>query len=212
MKKMNRFGLILGVFFIVGCSATVKNVEEPIADKCLIIGSVLLDIDGYDDNLITLSDNIEIAILGKIIQNGEIKKVGFWTRTDDNGLFILPNVPPGDYVIKGMRTHLIGIGDLVITNELLDSERSYYELNRHSFIGFTGNLFDVQTLQRVANFKHNIFKLNRNGWIEFQRIDRLNQFKISTGERIDRQSVPFQFLDKFPESQWARFVEMHITY
>ncbi|MDW7679622.1 MAG: hypothetical protein SCK70_03610 [bacterium] len=212
MKQKHSYGLFSVIFFILACSATLQTVEEPIADKCLIIGSVLLDIDGYDDNLTTLSDNIEVAVLGKIIQNGQIKKVGFWTRTDENGLFILPNVPMGDYVIKGIRTHLIGVGDLVITNELIDSERNYYELNRHSFIGFTGNLFDIQISNRVANFKHNIFKLNRNGWIDFQRIDRLKQFKISTGERIDRQSVQFQFLDKFPESQWARFVETHITY
>ena len=97
--------------------------------------------DGYQDNFATIRENIEIAIIGSVIQDGEIKTLGFWATTDEDGYFGVTNVPQGDYAIKGFRTRLIGLGDIIIENELIDPQRNYFELKNYGTISFSGRLF-----------------------------------------------------------------------
>ncbi|MBC8186229.1 hypothetical protein H8E88_34535 [candidate division KSB1 bacterium] len=210
MRKSTYSLLILIALFLFQCGASLQMFEEPVADKNLIIGSLIFNVDGYQDNFVTIKENIEVAIIGRVIQEGEIKTLGFWATTDEDGYFNLSNVPNGEYSIKGFTTRLIGIGDINIENELLDSQRNYFELKRHGVISFSGRLFDTRPNQRIINFKHNLITLNPNDFIQFERLNRLNDVKLTTGEIINQLPVPVHFYEKYEQSGWAKYLEMQI--
>jgi len=184
--------------------------EEPVADKNLIIGSLIFDLNGFQDNFITIRENIEVAIIGRVIQNGKIKTLGFWATTDEDGYFSLSNVPNGEYAIKGLRTRIIGIGDIIIENELIDPQRNYFELKRQGVISFSGRLFDTEPSQRIINFKYNLITLNPNDFVQLERLNRLNDIKLTTGEIINQLPVPVHFFEKYEQSGWAKYLEMQI--
>ena len=210
MKKSTYTLLILSTLFLLQCASSLQMIEEPAADKNLIIGSLIFDVNGFQDNFITVRENIEVAIIGRVIQNGEIKTLGFWTMTDEDGYFFLSNVPKGDYAIKGLRTRIIGIGDIIIENELIDPQRNYFELKRQGVISFSGRLFDTKPNQRIINFEHNLVTLNPNEFVQFERLNRLNDVKLITGEIINQFPVPVHFFEKYEQSEWAKYLEMQI--
>ena len=210
MRTIFNFSLMLLLIFMISCGSSLKILEEPIEKKSLIIGSLIFDVNGYRNNFLTIRENVEVAIIGRVVQNGEIKTTGFWTVTDEDGDFYVANVPEGEYAIKGFRTHLIGVGDINIANELIDPQRNYYELNRRDIISFTGRLFDTKSKQKIINFKHNIFSLYPDEIVRFERLNRLRDVKLTTGEIINRLPVPVIFFERYEQSSWAKYLEMQI--
>ncbi len=210
MKKITYPLLILIALFLFQCGSSLQMFEEPVSGKNLVIGSLIFNVDGYQDNFATIKENIEVAIIGRVIQEGEIKTLGFWAATDENGYFSLSNVPNGEYAIKGFTTRLIGIGDINIENELVDPQRNYFELKRYGVVSFSGRLFDTKPNHRIINFKHNLLTLNPNDFVQFERLNRLNDVKVTSGEIINQLPVPVHFFEKYEQSGWAKFLEMQI--
>ena len=210
---MNRrsilFMLIISIF-IISCSSSVQMLPEPVENKNLLIGSLMFDIDGYEDNFTTIRQNIEFVIIGRFVQDGTIKKFGQWVTTDENGYFFIANVPDGEYAIKGFRTHLIGLGNLIIENELIDPQRNYFELRNKDVISMTGELFDVRSDQRIVNFRHNIITLHRSGIIDNRRYARLQEVKLSTGEVLNSPPIPIYFLEKFEGTGWENYLNSQL--
>jgi hypothetical protein len=211
---MDRKYLLAAFLFIIifgACITSRKMLPEPIENRKLLIGSLIFDIDGYEDNFTTIRHNIEVAIVGRFVKDGNLQNFGRWTVTDENGYFFIPNIPDGEYAIKGFRTHLIGIGNIVIENELIDPERNYFELKDQDVISFTGHIFDTRPNHRIINFKHNIFTFHRSGIIDHDRHDRIQNLKLSTGEVIDCLQVPIYFLEKFEGSGWENYLNMQLN-
>jgi len=204
------FITILISAFIISCSSSVQMLPEPIENKNLLIGSLMFDIDGYEDNFTTIRQNIEVVIIGRFVQDGNIKNFGQWVTTDENGYFFIANVPNGEYAIKGFRTYLIGLGNLIVENELIDPQRNYFELKNEDVISMTGELFDVRSNQRIVNFRHNIITLHRSGIINNQRFDRLQDVKLSTGEVLNSLPVPIYFLEKFEGTGWENYLNSQL--
>ena len=201
--------------FIVGvslfsCSSSVQMLPEPVENKNLLIGSLIFDIDGYKDNFVTIRQNIEVAIIGRFVKDNDIKNFSQWVTTDENGYFFIANVPDGKYAIKGFRTHLIGLGNLTIENELIDPQRNYFELKNSDNISMTGELFDIRSNQRIVNFQYNILTLHRGGIIDNKRYNRLQNLKLSTGEILNSPSVPIYFLEKFEGSGWENYLNLQL--
>ena len=64
MSKYFLIILMTAGFMMLNCSSTVQMLPEPMEDKNLLIGSVIFNIDGYNDMFLTLKDNIEVAVIG----------------------------------------------------------------------------------------------------------------------------------------------------
>lgn len=203
MKIYSMLIVLLVTFQLLNCSSSVQMVPEPVEQKDLLIGSLIFDIDGYQDNFQTIFKNIEVAIIGRYVQDGQLKNFGHWVTTDENGYFYIANVPDGEYAIKGFRVQLIGLGNIGIENELDDPEQNYYELSDEEMIGFSGELLDTRSHQRIVNFKHNIFTLHRTRIVDHKRFDRLQNIKLSTGEVLNDPPVPVYFMERFEGSGWA---------
>ncbi len=198
----------VGIFF--NCAGTTQMLPDPTESGNLIIGSLIFEIDGYRDNVAVIRRNIEVAIIGQVVVNGEVKNFSRWTTTDDNGYFYIANVPEGRFAIKGFRTHLIGLGDLMVARELIDPMRNYFELKSADVLAMTGQLFDVTTKQRIINFHYNIVRLHRNGLIDHQQRHRLDQVKLVTGELVNAPSVAGYFIEKFASSDWSSYLRFHL--
>lgn len=196
---------------LLNCGSSVQMLPDPIENQSLLIGCLIFDIDGFRDTFATIRQNIEVVILGRIIQDGEVKTISYWATTDENGCFFIANVLDGEYAIKGFRTHLIGLGNLVIENQLIDPQRNYFELKNIEVISTTGELFDVRSDRRIVNFHHNIITLHRNGIVESKRYERLRELKLSTGETLDRPPISSYFLEKFPGSGWEGALNRQIN-
>ena len=210
MDRKSLLILLVVAINLFNCSSSVQMLPEPVENKNLLIGSLIFDIDGYQDNFTAIRQNIEIVIIGRSVKEGDFKNFSQWTTTDENGYFFIANVPDGDYAIKGFRTHLIGLGNLIIENELMDPERNYFELKNSDIISMTGNLFDVRPNQRIINFHHNIITLHRSGIIEDEKYDRLQEVKLATGEILNCPPVPIYFMEKYEGSGWDSFLSLQI--
>jgi hypothetical protein len=212
MKKQNCVMLLLLFMLLCYCSGSIPTLEAPVEQKNLnlIIGCLIFDVNGYRDVYSTIRENIEIAVVGNFIQQGEMKTIGFWATTDENGYFNMPNVPDGEYAIKGFRTQVIGLGDLIIVNELLDPQRNYFELKLQGVVPLTGRIFDTKSHQRIINFEFNIFTLNPNELVQFKKFERLVDLKLTTGEVLNQLPVPVHFFENYQESGWAKYLEMQI--
>jgi hypothetical protein len=210
MRKIFIAAILCALIRFLNCSTTGQMSQEPLEKKNLLIGSLIFDIDGYEENFTTIRQNIDVAIIGRYLEGGTFHNFGQWVSTDKNGYFYLENVPDGEYAIKGFQTRFIGIGDLLIANELIDAERNYYELQDNDIISFTGDLFDTSSSQRIVNFQHNLFVLHRGGIVSAERYNRIQDLKLSTGEVINHQPVPFYFAEKFEGSGWETILNLHL--
>ncbi len=212
MKRQYFLLFFLIYITIFSCSSTRPPLENPIEDRCILIGSLIFDINGYQDNFTTIYENIEIVIIGNVVEDGRVKTKGYVTETGENGVFYLANVPKGEYAIKGFRVHLIGTGDLIVSNELIDPRRNYFELNVREIIPFTGSLFDTKVNHRVINFEHNIFTLYPDKMIRFDRYEDLKEFKMSSGDELSMPLLPHYFLDNFEGNPWTKYFELQTNY
>lgn len=210
---MDRIFLVIllgGMSIFFNCGSSSQLIPEPIQNGNLIIGSLIFQIDGYQDQVAVIRRNIEVAIIGQVMVDGKMKSFSQWTTTDDDGYFFIPNVPSGHFAIKGFRTHLIGLGDLILARELIDPNRNYFELKRADVLAMTGQLFDIAPQNQIVNFDHNIVTLYRNGIVDHQQRHRLENVKLVTGELLNSPSVARYFLEKFSTSAWANFLRLQL--
>lgn len=210
MDKRFLSGLILVLVFLVSCGTSIQTIQEPMQNQNLIIGSIIFDIDGYEENFTTLYRNIEVAIVGRNVKDGMFRDFGRWTTTDENGYFFIPNVPDGEYAIKGFRAYLIGLGELTIENELIDPQYNFYEIDDENTLSFGAELFDTRSNQRIINFKHNYFKLYRGKIIDFKRFDRIRDLKLSMGDVLNRNPAPVYFIEKYENSGWNSYLDLQL--
>lgn len=210
MQKSVLSILMLIAICFLNCGTSIQTLPEPMQDNNLVIGAIIFDIDGYQENFTTLYRNIEVAIVGRYIKDGMIQNFGRWATTDENGYFFIPNVPDGEYAIKGFRTYVIGLSELTIENQLIDPMYNYYELDDENTISFGGELFDTRSDRRIVNFKHNYFKLHRSKIVNFTRFDKVDDLKLSMGDVLNRKPVPVYFIEKYEGSSWENYLIMQL--
>jgi hypothetical protein len=210
---MNKTYIILIILFLVffNCSMTLQMLPQPQADKNLIIGSVILEINGYQGNYQVIWQNIEVAIVGRYVDNGRLKKFDQWVTVDDNGCFYSANVPDGEYIIKALKVYQMGIGDIIIANELNDPDRNYFELQSDAHIILTAEFFDTKPYQHIISFKHNIFTLYPNNIVNLRRLDHLKEVKLIDGNIITSPAVQVYFNEQYPDNPWQTFLNMQVS-
>lgn len=208
MMYRSKITIIVILTVFLSCASSTQSIPEPEADQCILIGSIVLDIDGYKNQVMTVMSDIEVAIVGRYYKDGREKSFGGWTTTDENGFFYIPNVPPGDYALRGIQYNHISTGDIQIVNELLDPNRDYFELNRSEVISLVGLRFDVPSFRNVVNMKHNIVHLYRNEMIDNKRLDEIRDYRSADGTRIFKPPVALYFAEKFYGSGWETYLNM----
>jgi len=208
MKKWVFLLLILSVLSgFWGCAGFQPKFEDPKNDtSVLLIGSVIVDIFEYHHITDTFKYATDVAILGRVEENGKIKKKLFWTKTDSHGFFYLDNMPPGEYGLKGFRVKILGSEDvLAVVNDLTDSTE-YYRVISHPVIKKIGNYFRYKPKNRVVDFGHNYFFIDHGKEVHAKHLYRIKDLRLVTGERLTEQPVAYYFYNRYPKSAWRNFL------
>jgi hypothetical protein len=208
-KSSITLGLLI---FICGCAESYKGFTEPTSENSmLVVGRVIVEDKGYTENPQVYKENLRIGIYG-LAEDGT--ELGEWARTDENGYFILSNVPMGEYVIKAVQL-TVGSGQfLSIENRLGFVDDPYLIVNREFFI-FEGEYFPFEPVGRIQSLKHRIFTLDQSNHNILQVRNmvwyKLDNFELHTGEKLTADPVERYFIEKHPKSAWNIFLEESAT-
>ena len=124
--------------------------KSPADDESyLIIGSILVQNNYLSYKAEICRKKIEVAILGKIEENGNVKTTGYWTMTDENGYVFVADVPPGEYTVKGIRLTLSDGNRLVISSPLPMPGNLGFHLQNTEGIVFDGDYFPHEAKGRI---------------------------------------------------------------
>jgi len=211
---LTKIGIMLGfVIFICGCSETHKGFTEPTSENSmLVVGRVIVEDKGYTENPQVYKENLRVGIYGLAEDGSEI---GEWARTDENGYFVLANVPKGEYAIKALQL-TVGAGQfLTIENRLGFSDEPYIITNREFFI-FEGGYFPFEPIGRIQSLKHHIFTLDQSNrnilQVRNMALYKLNNLELHTGEVLNAEPVEMYFVKKYPKSGWNKDLEESSTF
>ncbi len=201
---------------LVNCAGTVKGLVDPETDdQVLAIGAIVLENLGYNERFEVYLDEIEVALYGKVQQNGKEKTVGLWTKTDENGYFCFPNLAPGQYALKGIR-FILTSGELLTISNTLDFSGSNFMLQRpeKNLIIFDGNHFAHEVEGRILNLGINYFAVDRqspsNRRVRFEEKVEYPDFRSQSGESYNFITPEQYFVKTYPESGWKSVLEARI--
>ncbi len=204
-----KFCIIPGlIVFIFGCAESYKGFTEPTSENSmLVVGCVMVEDKGYTEKPEVYKENLRIAIYG-LGEDGT--EIGVWARTDENGYFVLANLPKGEYAIKAIQL-TVGAGQLLtIENRLGFSDDPYIITNREFFI-FNGGYFPFEPVSRIQSLKHHIFTLDQSNrnilMVRNISLYRLNDYELHTGEVLNAEPVERYFIAKHPKSAWNKDLE-----
>jgi len=206
---LKKISIVLGLLiFICGCVESYKGFTEPKSENSmLVVGCVIVEDKGYTENPQVYKENLRIAIYG-LAEDGT--EIGVWARTDENGYFVIANVPKGEYAIKAIQL-TVGAGQfLTIENRLGFSDDAYIITNREFFI-FDGGYFPFEPVGRIQSLKHHIFTLDQSNrnilMVRNMVLYRLNDYELHTGEKLKAEPVEKYFIKKYPKSAWNEYLE-----
>ena len=205
MKKYSFIYLLITSVIILNCGGTGVVMAPPEEGKNLLMDSILFENIGYSDRYQFFTEDIEVAILGFYEEDGKQKVFGKWVVTDSLGYFFIPNVPDGNYAIKGFRVD-IETGYLTIANDFRSGVSNYVRTGQNIAFAASGDHFENLSKNHIVNLKHNRFTIHVTGEIRHGRHDVVTNFKTSSGEAIERPFIHEYFLEKYPDSGWEAIV------
>lgn len=199
----------------IGCSSSsrlVKEWQEPLEQKVLIIGNILVENINQGYGFENWGMPIQIVLLGKD-EAGIVHK--FETSTDEKGYFFIANVPHGQYLIKEIVLPVSGGWPVKIVNDW-DSPNSRFYQVRHPEqpTDYVASWFPPKSNLRVIDFNIMWFGLRTAqisdiseksvGEILFtQKKESLKSYRFyPDGTPYSRAEPHAFFQGKFPESEW----------
>ena len=206
-RKLLVVASFAALLFSVSCGGGIKGLKEPTTgDAFMVIGSVFLENNYFDDRAEVYMQGIEVAILAREEVGGKTKTKGYWTTTDENGYFMLADVPPGKYTLKGIRLTMSKGTFFTITNTLRYTGSTFVIQNKETVI-FDGDYFGTQPKGRIVNLEYNHFAIDRtsehSGHVNHLALPVIKDLKVVTGETLNLPPVEQYFIDKYPQSAWV---------
>ncbi|HPG38949.1 MAG TPA: hypothetical protein PLP19_08840 [bacterium] len=189
--------------FFLECASTGTTLvpQKPEPGKSVVMGAILVENDGIDDLYQSKTANIVVVLVGKSAMTGTEEIQGYRLKTDKNGYFILQNVLPGSYVLRGIEV------DIGYTNRFLISSR--WEGNRQVYI-YEDKMIDYNVRNwpeemnsKVINLGINYFKLDNAGRIYNDRFKSLNNSLLSIKDVHYTMPAPdVYFKENYPGLEW----------
>lgn len=202
MKKL----AILILLVFISCAARISTLTEPSSDESMVVlGSVILQNNGFTSETEVYVDGIDVLIVGKTIESGKEQVKDYWVVTDKNGYFILSDVPAGEYALKAIRT-TVGVQSLITIANSLRYSSSEFEILRKERIPFGADYFAIKSNGRVLDLQHNFFMIDYSSKTSRKVLHRVapkvKEAKLVNNEIMVRTSNAAYFIEKYPESQW----------
>ncbi len=194
----------------ISCAATTgSSFTEPTSENTmLVVGHIIIEDNYYSNEVGTYTANVEVAVIGKTTAG---KELGLWTKTDENGYFVLADVPMGEYALKGLRSIIGRSSAITITNRLRLSNDPYRVTNSETPITFSAQYYPFEPTGRVTSLQHNIFILDdmsdQTGQVNTFQQYSFKDYKMVTDSLLNVGPVEDYFLEKYPDSAWKPMLE-----
>lgn len=205
MKKTRTFLLcsfLFGIFFL-SCSFSSKTLPDPQNDKnIVVIGSICIDLFEYRGISKTFRSGVKVIIAGRHKEGEKIIHKNYWVETDERGYFFLPNVPEGEYALRGFRFQIVGSDFFLTAINSLRSENDKYIINRAAKIPDGAFVFKFPLTNRTVNLWHNYFIVDRGQEVHPRVYYTLDNLRLVTGEILQEPDVLSYFKSRYPQSRW----------
>jgi hypothetical protein len=186
------------LFLILSCAVQNKFIpEEPQEGKCLLVGAVLIENDGLEDIYQAVTKNITVVISS----NAEDAPAGYRVKTDENGYYILQNVPKGSYVVKGFEVDLGYETRLLVSSRWEGLSQIFYPTS--GAIDFTVREWPEPSEGTVINMNIAHFVIDRAQRISNNVFKQLNNNRIILKDETYTMPDPVTyFRQKYPDWKW----------
>lgn len=175
------------LMILLACGTTQKLVfQEPEAGKSLLVGAVLVENDGIDDLYESKTANITVVIVNKFSQEGKEESKGYRIKTDKDGYFMIPNVQPGSFVLKGIEVDL-GFNERYIISSMWEGNRQIF-FTGANMIDYNVRIWPPENNEKVINLGINYFKVDNADRILFDNFKSLNNNVLGLKDR--RYTMP----------------------
>lgn len=207
MRKAMTLGILSIVALVLtSCAGTQMSreivPEEPQPGMSAVVGAILIENMGMDDYYRPIKRAINVVVVGKSTVNGEEKTQGYRVYTDENGYFMLQNVPPGSYVVKGCE-FTIGISTTMRVTAEWEANRKVFRITDQE-LNYIVRSWPPESDAKVINTDIHYFLVDRTprivGSQVFSAIDNqslgLQEYTYTMKSPVD------YFKEKFPDSGW----------
>ena len=201
---MSKFFSIIASLFVLfqmhGCATGSQIImEEPQPEKSLLVGAILLENNGVEDVFESKTANIRVVVVGKSSIDG--REEGYRVKTDENGYFMIPNVPPGAYVIKGIEVDLGYETRLLLTSRWEGNIQLYYPID--TIIDYTVRLWPESTDEKIINLQINYFSIDQAFRAIHRRFENLNNTALLLKDNSYTMENPETYFKiRYPHSNW----------
>lgn len=184
------------------CASTVpQTLEEPRPGQSLLIGAVLLENDGIEEVYEAKTANIVVVLVGKSTRDGKDVTESYRVKTDDAGYFMLANVPPGAYVLKGIEADLGYETRLFLTSRWEGNQQIYYP--GEGRIDHTVRVWPEAVNARVIDLEICYFRIDAALRTLHKRFPRLQNTALTLRDKTYTMENPQDyFRAKYPGSVW----------
>jgi hypothetical protein len=196
--------LLLGIV-ILSCSFAGRTLPEPNNDKnIVVIGSIAIDLFEYRGMTKTFRSGVKVIISGRHKEGEKVVHKDYWVNTDERGYFFLPNVPEGDYALRGFRFQTVGSDFFLTAINPLRTENDKYVISRAAKIPDGAFVFKFPQTNRMVNLWHNYFIVDRGQDVHPHVKYTLDNLRLVTGEILQEPDVASYFMSRYPQSIWFK--------
>lgn len=204
LKNFRNFCLLSAALLLLDCTASQKfTAESPQPGKSILIGAILVENDGLEDVYEAKTANITVVIIGKSETNGKEVTQGYRVKTNPDGYYMIQNVPPGAYVIKGIELDLGYETRMIISSRWEGNTQYYYPGDM--MINHTVRVWPPSSNQRVIDLQIRYFIIDASQVVQFDVIKSLDNAKLAIPDNRYTMADPeTYFREKFPDSEWFK--------
>jgi hypothetical protein len=205
MKYLFFISCIYTCCILLSCSGSKEFVKEkPQEGMCLLVGAMLVENKGIEDRYESLVNNIHVVLVGKHMQNGEEKTDGYKVKTDANGYFLLQNVPPGSYVLKGFEVD-VGFNTRLFVTSRWDGNSQIFYPGTSNVIDYTVRVWPEPYEGKFINLGINYFMIDQAMRIANNRFNVLDDKPGAlSGVTYTMKNPLDYFKTKYPQWEWFK--------
>ena len=200
MKWIHR--LAAGALFsaiLLSCSGSKPKGEIPkgIENPTVVVGAILVENDGIDDLFESVTANITVVVVRKVVRNGREESRGYRIRTDKNGYFRLENVSAGSSLLKGIELDLGYANRMLITSVWEGESQIYVPGGR--MIDFNVRVWPPPDSGSVTDMGIHYFRIDRSNRIAHNRFQSLNGASLGLKDKTYTMPDPKEYFKNRPE-------------
>lgn len=177
--------------------------EEPLPDKSLLVGAILVENTGLEEVNEAKKAGIVVIVVGKSIQDGKEVTQGYRVKTNQDGYYLIPNVPTGSYVIKGIELDL-GYATHLLIGSYWDGDVQVYRPEQ-LMIDYTVQVWPAVLNGQIISLNIRYFRIDAALRIGYDSFKKIENASISLPQIQHTMTNPRDYFKvQYPLSAWFK--------